>query len=487
MARDQALVEIPVSDSGFPGLHLPGRDPVLSEVVALLPVRGRDVGKDVLASLFKGERAGGYGLDCHGNLRKVGGSQPDCQTGFSSSQPLKQLGFAEQQSKKLQEYEYPNMKSASLMNTRAKLARLSLPLSYWTGLIGILAVATNFFLEPDSFTNLWTIPATALNLVCLMTVPRFPLPTWVGYLVLFLLLSVQPDIRITVFTFIAPVIATLVAYRGHPVAAAGGSVLLWYAGSVNLTAGVLVPPDLLASVIWAVFLATAVLIGHVLHRIITQRKDLMGQWDNDVRTRRETLARALHDSVATSLTSVVMRAETLSLQQGLTADTQAELTAIADHARTSMKEVRGLLRVLNGESSHRPADSEPPAADQLHQVTDFLKAHGFTVDATGARLHLPLDADSLVILREILAEIATNIIKYAEPRSTVNLAVEHHESHATISFTNTVSSRTQDSHLATGLGLPAITQLAASVGGAIRMVSNSTHWKTQLRLPQLEL
>lgn len=378
------------------------------------------------------------------------------------------------------------MKPTSLIGTQTKPRKFSLPLSYWTGFIGILAVAVNFFLQPDSFTSPWTILATALNLVCLMTVPRFPLSAWAGYLVLFLLLSAQPDIRVTAFTFIAPVIAALVAYRGHTVAAASGSILLWYSGSINPTAGILLPPDLLASVIWAAFLVTAILIGHVLHRIISQRKDLIGQWDNDVRTRRETLARTLHDSVATSLTSVVMRAETLSLQQELATETQAELAAIADHARTSMKEVRGLLRVLSSDSQPRSSDSEPPTVDQLYKVTESLKTHGFTVDMTGARPHLPLDADSLVILREILAEIATNIIKYAESGSTVNLAVEDHGSYVIISFANTVSGRAQESHLATGLGLPAISQLAASVGGDIRTVSNSAHWRIELQLPRQE-
>lgn len=368
-----------------------------------------------------------------------------------------------------------------------QLKQFSLPLSYWVGFIGVLAVAVNFFLQPDSFANPWTIPAAVLNLVCLMAAPRFPLPTLAGYLVLFLLLSAQPDIRPTVFTFIAPVVVAIVAYRGHPVAAASGSILLWYSGSINPSAGLLFPPDLLASVIWAVFLAAAVLIGHVFHRIITQRKDLIGQWDNDVRTRRETLARTLHDSVATSLTSVVIRAETLSLQQGLAADIQTELAAIAEQARGSMKEVRGLLRILSSDSQPRSSDSEPSAVDQLYQVTEFLKTHGFTVDMTGARPLFPLDADSLIILREILNEIATNILKYAEPGSTVKLTVEDYGSQAIISFANIVSSRAYKPHLATGLGLPAISQLAATVGGAIRTVSNPDSWKIELQVPQQEL
>ncbi|QQU78425.1 hypothetical protein I6I72_05940 [Corynebacterium striatum] len=88
-------------------------------------------------------------------------------------------------------------------------------------------MAANFFLHPDSFANPWAIPAAALNLVSLMAAPRFPLPTWAGYLVLFLLLSMQPGIRVIAFTFFTPVTTAIVAYRGHTTAATIGIILLW--------------------------------------------------------------------------------------------------------------------------------------------------------------------------------------------------------------------------------------------------------------------
>nr|WP_256472853.1 histidine kinase [Corynebacterium lipophilum] len=210
----------------------------------------------------------------------------------------------------------------------------------------------------------------------------------------------------------------------------------------------------------------------------------MEQWDNDIRARRTSLARALHDSVAASLTSVVMRAETLSLQQGFAAEIQVELAAIAEQARDSMKEVRGLLRILSSDSSSCSSDLEPSAADQFHQIVSFLKAHGFTVETRGSFRALSLNPNGLVVLREVLKEVATNIIKYANPGSTVTLTVEDHDGYVTISFINTVGSRKPASDLTTGLGLPAISQLAEGIGGDMRTVSSSTRWNTELRIPQ---
>ena len=210
----------------------------------------------------------------------------------------------------------------------------------------------------------------------------------------------------------------------------------------------------------------------------------MEQWDNDIRARRASLARALHDSVAASLTSVVMRAETLSLQQGFAAETQAELAAIAEQARDSMKEVRSLLRILSSDSPSCSSGLESSAADQFYQIVSFLKAHGFTVETRGSFRVLSLNSDGLVVLREVLKEVATNIIKYANPGSTVTLTVEDHDGYVTISFINTVGSRKPASDLTTGLGLPAISQLAEGIGGDMRTVSSSTRWNTELRIPQ---
>lgn len=369
-------------------------------------------------------------------------------------------------------------------NTRP--TTLSLRLSHWASGIGVVGITANFLLQPDRFTHPGTVLAAALNLLCLFAAPRYPLPTWCGYLLLFLLLSVQPDIRVAVFTFFAPLIAALITYRGHQTAAVLGGIVLCYAGSINPAAGIYFPVDVLASIVWAGILAAAILAGYAFRRITEQRKDLLNQWDEDVRDRKETLARTLHDSVATSLTSVVMRAEALSLRRELAPDIRTELTAIADHARTSMAEVRSLLEVLNSDSETRKSASEPPVSQQLASMAEGLKTHGFTIAMTGTRPRVPLNAEGLVIFREILAEIATNILKYAEPESTVGITVQDDEDDAIVRVANAPRDIRPRAHLSTGVGLPAISQLAVAVGGEIRTVSNSTTWITELRIPRTD-
>lgn len=105
---------------------------------------------------------------------------------------------------------------------------------------------------------------------------------------------------------------------------------------------------------------------------------------------------------------------------------------------------------------------------------------------TRPRPRVPLNAEGLVIFREILAEIATNILKYAEPESTVGITVQDDEDDAIIRVANAPRDIRPRAHLSTGVGLPAISQLAVAVGGEIRTVSNSTTWVTELRIPRTD-
>ena len=325
--------------------------------------------------------------------------------------------------------------------------------------------------------------ASTLNMACLLTSPRFPLPSWVIYLVLFLVASVHSELRAPAFTLIAPIMAFTIAYRGHTVAAMIGGIVLWYAGTVNLAVGIFVPPDLLAATVWAIFLVLAILSGHVLNRVITQRRQLLHQWEAEAHTRRQELARALHDSVATSLTSVVMRLETASIQRDLPSADKAELHAIAEQARESMTEVRSLLNILSENTRPRSSTPAPQVAELLRELTKRLKVHGFVIATTGYLPHLEMNADQLSSIREVLAEISTNIVKYAEPGSTIDIAVEVHNDHVELHISNVVKQSGYEPSLSTGMGLPAISSLMEGTGGKLTTVSNHTRWKALLRIP----
>ncbi|RNE48181.1 sensor histidine kinase [Corynebacterium alimapuense] len=364
---------------------------------------------------------------------------------------------------------------------RAKLRQI--PLSVWTGVIGSASILINLLIAPEQWTSPWITVVGLAHVACLIAVPKRVLLTWAFYLPLYLIVAFVPDARITAFVLIAPLMAGIVAYLGHPRAAAWGGLLITFAGSIDPLNGIYLPENLLALMIWAILLATAVLTGKTLHQLSRQRRELIDRWRKDVEQRRENLAQSLHDSVAASLTSIVMRSEALNLRQDLDPQISEELGEIADQARLSMSEVRGLLRVLSEDAPAREPQPEAPLSRQCTDTAKLLRAHGFLVEVRTEQPGGELNANKLVVLRQVLSELSTNVIKYAEPGSTVLLQLTETDNELSLEISNAVRTGAQLPNLASGLGLAALSQLAAGVNGRVSTHSNGQQWSSILRLP----
>lgn len=352
-------------------------------------------------------------------------------------------------------------------------------LSYWICMCGVLAVVANLLLHPERFTNPWTVLATGLALACFIAVPCFPLPSWVGYLVLFVILSVQPETNVAVITLMAPFFAAFVAYRGHLVAALCGSFLILGSASINPLEGIFLPSDWLAATIWAVILGAGNATGYAFYRVVEAKNGVVSE-DNDL---RDSLARVLHDSVATPLTSVVVRAETLSIRKGIEEDVVTDIKFLAEQARDSMRKVRSFLQDLENGVETRSLESQQVFHEQLRIFYNFLKEHGFTVQAPVDSTELQLGAERLLVLREVLVEIATNILKYAKPRSQVTIGISEVDGYTLISFENIISSEDMGSDFSTGLGLQMMSQSLRGIGGASCVAASDTTWRLKVKLP----
>lgn len=363
----------------------------------------------------------------------------------------------------------------------SQLLRLS---RYAPTIAGIAILFLNIVVQPTAFFGAAALLTTVLNIACLVGVTRFPLLAWFVYLELFLLTSFSSVVYVPSFVFIAPLMVIAVISQGNVVAGIVGSIILWYAGSINPTASIFLPTDLMAATVWAIFLALSVMVGWILNRNIIQRRKLIGQWEADVENRRQELGQALHDSVAASLTSVIMRLEAAQLQRSLSVETKAELLGIAEQARESMREVRNLLKVLSKGSSPQSSDLAPRIAVQLEKLAERFKEHGFTVSMTCHHLFLYISAEQRVTIRAVLSEVATNIIKYAEPGSTVGISLAHQHGYATISIANKVKDSQHDPLLSTGIGLTTASSLMEGIGGKITTVSGKADWSTELCIPQ---
>ena len=69
------------------------------------------------------------------------------------------------------------------------------------------------------------------------------------------------------------------------------------------------------------------------------------------------------------------------------------------------------------------------------------------------------------MVKQILLEIFTNIVKYAEPESNVIVALKNSQGARRIIFVNSIAKERRCSYMTTGMGLPGIERAASSMGG----------------------
>lgn len=369
-----------------------------------------------------------------------------------------------------------------LMDIRRKLLKF-VPASLWPGLFGVIVFVASYFSSPEPFSKPWIVFASVVTVACLFLVPRYPLPTWVVYVALVMFIMTHEVIGVPALSLISLVVIMVFAAKGYMVATVVGTTIIWYAGSVEWFEGKIFPSSLLDMTAWGIIVFLPAVAGYVSYRSGWQQKYLQEQWDSDVKTRRETMGKMLHDSVASSLTSLIMRLEAMSLQPGLAPETRKELIDLSEQARLSMKEVRDLLHTLSTEDSPRSNEPALNVSDQLRRTTSHLKSHGFTVMLTGNIPKVTIKPGHLKVLREVFGELSTNIVKYAEPHSTVAFSFHDTGAHVYMSITNVIRSHHHHESLSSGMGIPALSTLMEGIGGNLTILTSSDEWKSELEIP----
>lgn len=307
---------------------------------------------------------------------------------------------------------------------------------------------------------------------------RRPLAAACGYGALFALAMWCPDWRSFLLLAWSPVIVGIVAFRTRWLWALPPAVVYTYLVTTDPSINYLPDFDPLNLSTPLILYAVSIVIGAALRKTRDQRLAA----EQRAAQQREALMTALHDSVAATLTSVVMRSETLALTQtDPSAADSAE--AIANDARRAMGEVRDLLRVMKNESVTQGVKS---LEEDLDTMVSFLISHGFHCEAqinVGKNGELALPEK----LSLVFSELAINILKYARPESRVSIEATGSSKSIDLVITSEIAAQQSRQYMTTNLGLGEIARRVRRMHGSFGSGKEGDHWITRLSLPTAHL
>ncbi|MGW4809387.1 sensor histidine kinase [Kitasatospora sp. NPDC004272] len=237
------------------------------------------------------------------------------------------------------------------------------------------------------------------------------------------------------------------------------------------------PADLLP---FAVVSAAAALVGELAGARAETARDLARERADSTAERarrvrleeRARLARELHDVVAHHLSVVVARADSAPYRVPSAAadqDVREELAAIAEEARSSLNEMRRVLRLLREDAPDTTEAARTPLPG-LAQLPDLVAG----VRSTGADVrlesslpdHQQVTPTTQLAAFRIVQEALTNAIRHA-PGAPVSITVTQHAAslHLRVSNARPPAGATTAATPGSGHGLRGIKERAATCGG----------------------
>lgn len=337
--------------------------------------------------------------------------------------------------------------------------------------LALVLLVTEFVLASEPVTVVSVLCAVA-GAVLVAVSPRWPVPAAVLTVPFAVVSSYIAGDAPTYAVFFVLLVIEVVTAAGPAVVGLLLVVLHTVMSLFDFTDGHF-DTDPVVLTVTLVLLATGYLVGR--NRLSQALADaaLRRSLADSQRLQRLSLARELHDSVATSLTGVVMRAQALELTLPEEEDPTVVqgLQDISRTSRTALEQLRTMLRLLNSEDYTGDADDRGPVPslrESLGTAGRELRAHGLKVRT---RVTLPRGTEPAVDLRalsRILTEMTANAAKHSPSRSEVTVACRTDGTSVTVTMVNPVAGPGPgDPALTSHLGMGSMAARARAAGGAL--------------------
>jgi signal transduction histidine kinase len=249
----------------------------------------------------------------------------------------------------------------------------------------------------------------------------------------------------------------------------------WVVTQLTGVAGMLLAPERgswVGLLTMAVFSLVAVVIGDLLWSRAEARQQLVEQEELTEAERAERalwqerarIARELHDVVAHHLSVVVVRADSAPHRlQALPEEVRTEFAGIAEEARSSLTEMRRVLRLLRAE----PGELEPqPGLEDLPGLVERARQAGASIELDAPTEEVD-PAVGLTAYR-VVQEGISNAVRHA-PGAAITVTVRRLAAELRVTVSN--SKGGSNSKNAAGQGLLGMRERVSLVDGTVRAES----------------
>lgn len=369
---------------------------------------------------------------------------------------------------------------ARLLSSAARPWRIGFALAALLFALGLLA------LPGAPIAVEWSRFAVALYAAFLIVAAFFaPVTAGLGYGFLLQFSNVAPEYRSAIIIIGMFAIATVLGLRIPARYSLPLLAYLWYLAQTDFPSGVYFPISFETAIFLFVLLLVAWAVGWILRAFLTTRERQADRLKAELERERERTVKALHGSVASSLTSVVLRSEALAMSGDEQTAKAAKL--IAEDARRSMQEVRQLIRFMRSDDpaafNEDTATRTPALGEALRSFSDTLRSHGYTVAESGLQGE-GLNSISLRHAPSAFREIQTNVIKYADKHRPVIVAAVEDDNDVQILVQNFGALEAQAVEMSTGVGLGEVSSLLKEDGATLDAGYHGEAFRYHLTVPK---
>jgi signal transduction histidine kinase len=234
--------------------------------------------------------------------------------------------------------------------------------------------------------------------------------------------------------------------------------------------------------VFAITWLTGYLIGRERAHLVAATK----QHTERLAEQRRDLARDLHDTLAQTITGMVITTETIKRQLGDSCppDVAEDLETVLRLGRRSITDLRGIMHILRTDASPGRVVSAWRVASVpavLAEQSGELERRGFSVSTLVEGDPDTLPPSVRECLAKLIVEAASNMSKHAAPGGHCSMMIDITADAIEAVFTN--ASRPRAPGALPGVGLVGARERIEALAGQLSVLESANSWTLSARIP----